>query len=248
MASAGLAQYRKIADEIRQRILAGEWKPGAALPSHEELARQTGSDVEAVHVALRELAVEGIVEGRLGSGVYATGLTRRAVTRVMQPGGGSVAPVFEDGRETAYTHQTTTTTADRHIAQRLAIDIGSDVMRTTYECTAGGRLYALVTSWEPLELTAGTPIAFPEQGPHAGRGVLARFAAVGLPAIRVNEDLIPRAVTTHEARLLNVARSALVVVVERTVFGAERPLEAADTVLPAGVVQPHYITRPDLGG
>ncbi|MCF2528465.1 GntR family transcriptional regulator [Yinghuangia soli] len=245
MASAGLAQYRQLADEIRQRILAGEWKPGAALPSHKDLARETGYSVGIVQVALRELAVEGIVEGRLGSGTYVTGLTRRAVTRVMQPGGGTVAPVFEDLRETAYTHQTTTMVADRHIAQRLAVDIGADVMRTTYECTAGGRTYALVTSWEPLYLTAGTPIAFPEQGPFAGQGVLARFAAIGLPAIRVNEDLIPRAVTTQEARVLNIARSALVTVVERTVFGARHPLEAADTLLPVGVVQPHYITRPN---
>ncbi|MEU8132437.1 GntR family transcriptional regulator [Streptodolium elevatio] len=245
MAAADLAQYRQFADRIRQRILAGEWKPGSALPPPEELAREGGCDLAVVEVALRELAVEGIVEGRMGAGVYFTGLTRRAVTRVMQPGGGSVAPAFEDGRATAYTHETTTVTADRHVAQRLAVDIGADVMRTTYECTSGGRPYALITSWEPLHLTGGTPIVFPEEGPHAGKGVLARFAAIGLPAIRVNEDLVPRGVTTDEARLLNVARSALVTVVERTVFGAEHPLEAADTVLPAGVVQPHYITRPD---
>jgi GntR family transcriptional regulator len=244
MAAAALAQYRRLAELIRQRILAGEWKPGAALPAAAELAGQLGGDVESVRVALRELAVEGMIEGRLGSGVYVTGLTRRAVTRVMQPGGGTVVPQFEDLRETAYTYRTTTAVADRHIAQRLAVDIGADVMKTTYEATAGGRPYALITSWEPLDLTRGTAIAFPEQGPHAGEGVLRRFAAIGLPAIRVNEDLIPRAVTIEEARLLVVARSALVTVIERTVFGAERPLEAADTVLPAGVVQPHYITRP----
>lgn len=245
MASAGLAHYRRLAEEIRRRILNGEWKPGTALPPPDELAREVGGDAEAVRVALRELAVEGIVEGRLGVGTYVTGLTRRAVTRVMQPGGGAVAPEFEDGRETAYTYETTVETADRHLARRLAIDIGAEVVRTEYECTAQGRVYALVSSWEPARLTSGTPIAHPEKGPHAGRGVLARFAAVGLPAIRVNEDLVPRAVTIHEARRLNVARSALVTVVERTVFGAERPLEAADTVLPVGVVQPHYITRPE---
>lgn len=245
MAAADLAQYRRVAEEVRKRILAGEWKPGAALPVPEDLAREIGCGADVAEVALRELAVEGIVEGRLGAGMYVTGLMRRAVTRVMQPGGGSVAPVFEDGRATSYTHETTAAVADRHIAQRLAIDIGADVTKTTYQCTADGRTYALVTSWEPLRLTAGTPIASPEQGPFAGQGVLARFAAIGLPAIRVNEDLIPRVVTTHEARLLNVARSALVTVVERTVFGAEHPLEAADTVLPAGVVQPHYITHPD---
>ncbi|WP_436772918.1 GntR family transcriptional regulator [Yinghuangia sp. YIM S09857] len=246
MAAADLAKSRQFAEAIRQRILAGEWKPGSALPPSADLAREGGCDVAVAEVALRELAVEGIVEGRLGAGVYVTGLTQRAVTRVMQPGGGSVAPVFEDGRETAYTHETTTVTADRHIAQRLAVDIGADVVRTTYECTAGGRPYALITSWEPLHLTAGTPIAFPERGPYAGQGVLARFAAIGLPAIRVNEDLVPRGVTTDEARLLNVARSALVTVVERTVFGAQRPLEAADTVLPARVVQPHYISHPGV--
>jgi hypothetical protein len=37
----------------------------------------------------------------------------------------------------------------------------------------------LSVSWEPLELTSGTPVMLPEEGPHAGRGVVERMAVIG---------------------------------------------------------------------
>jgi len=34
-------------------------------------------------------------------------------------------------------------------------------------------------SWESADLTAGTAIMFPEEGPHAERGVIERMAVIG---------------------------------------------------------------------
>ena len=63
--------YRQIADQLRVAIEAGEWKLGARLPAERDLARQLGVSRPSVREALIALEVEGYVEVRTGSGVYA---------------------------------------------------------------------------------------------------------------------------------------------------------------------------------
>jgi DNA-binding GntR family transcriptional regulator len=53
--------YQVVAGELRQRIEAGEWQSGEALPANAELARSYGVAQATVARALRELADEGLV-------------------------------------------------------------------------------------------------------------------------------------------------------------------------------------------
>jgi DNA-binding FadR family transcriptional regulator len=62
--------YRQIADQIRALIRNGEFKPGARLPPERDLARQLGVSRPSVREALIALEVEGLVEVRIGSGIY----------------------------------------------------------------------------------------------------------------------------------------------------------------------------------
>lgn len=50
-----------IAAAVRNRLLAGEFAPGAHLPSMRELADEYGYAVNTVHAALRLLAAEGLI-------------------------------------------------------------------------------------------------------------------------------------------------------------------------------------------
>jgi len=63
--------YRQIAEQLRSLIAAGEFKPGSRLPAERDLARQLGVSRPSVREALIALEVEGWVEVRIGSGVYA---------------------------------------------------------------------------------------------------------------------------------------------------------------------------------
>src|SRR5579884_537846 len=65
--------YRQIADQIRSLIRSGEYGPGARLPPERDLARQLGVSRPSVREALIALEVEGLVEVRIGSGVYVAG-------------------------------------------------------------------------------------------------------------------------------------------------------------------------------
>ena len=63
--------YRQIAEQIRTLIRSGEFPAGARLPPERDLARQLGVSRPSVREALIALEVEGWVEVRIGSGVYA---------------------------------------------------------------------------------------------------------------------------------------------------------------------------------
>src|SRR5207249_3451443 len=65
--------YRQIADQIRGLIRNGEFPAGSRLPPERDLARQLGVSRPSVREALIALEVEGMVEVRIGSGIYVLG-------------------------------------------------------------------------------------------------------------------------------------------------------------------------------
>lgn len=62
--------YRQIADQLRALIERGELPAGARLPPERDLAAQLGVSRPSVREALIALEVEGLVEVRMGSGIY----------------------------------------------------------------------------------------------------------------------------------------------------------------------------------
>ncbi len=62
--------YRKIADQLRSLVSAGEFVVGHRLPAERDLAVQLGVSRPSVREALIALEVEGVIEVRTGSGIY----------------------------------------------------------------------------------------------------------------------------------------------------------------------------------
>ena len=62
--------YRQIADQLRVLVEQGEFAVGSRLPPERELATQLGVSRPSVREALIALEVEGLVEVRMGSGIY----------------------------------------------------------------------------------------------------------------------------------------------------------------------------------
>src|SRR3546814_9940537 len=62
--------YRQIADQLRVLIQAGDFPVGARLPPERDLALKLGVSRPSVRVALIALELEGLVEVRMGSGIY----------------------------------------------------------------------------------------------------------------------------------------------------------------------------------
>ena len=62
--------YRQIADQLRALIERGEFPVGTRLPPERDLALKMGVSRPSVREALIALEVEGLVEVRMGSGIY----------------------------------------------------------------------------------------------------------------------------------------------------------------------------------
>jgi DNA-binding transcriptional regulator YhcF (GntR family) len=62
--------YRQLATQVQLAILSGDLKPGERLPSTRELARRFSIHPNTVSAGYRQLARDGWVEHRHGSGVY----------------------------------------------------------------------------------------------------------------------------------------------------------------------------------
>ena len=237
--------YQRIADELRARIASGDLPAGSRLPSRRELMETHGvSDTVAIE-AVRLLVSEGLVEGRTGSGTYVRARPRlrrltRSWYRESRDGSPFRADMAAQNRSGGWQAGSATAEAPPAIAERLAIEPGAPVMRTAYVFTADGEPVMLSTSWEPLDLTGGTEIMLPEDGPHAGRGVVERMRAIGVSISHATEVVSSRAALSSEAAELKIAPGSPVMLIARTYTG-DRPVETADIVVPVDRYELAYV-------
>jgi len=64
--------YRQIADQIAQLIASGEFPAGSRLPAERELAVSLGVSRTSVREAIISLEMSGLVEVRVGTGIFVT--------------------------------------------------------------------------------------------------------------------------------------------------------------------------------
>jgi DNA-binding GntR family transcriptional regulator len=228
--------YLRIAADLRERISSGELGPGARLPTESRLMADHGVSRTVAKWAISVLKSEGLVEGRRGSGVYVRAerqLTREASYR-HDPGHAAAGGAWE--------HDSAHDVADERIAVRLGIEPGAAVMRTVYRLLAGGGPIQLTTSWEPLGVTGGTPVEWPEAGRAGGAvGIVARMGVLGLRVDEFVERVTARPARAGErAALALPARGGHLLAIERTHLAGGVPVETADIALPADRYELHY--------
>ena len=118
------------------------------------------------------------------------------------------------------------------IATRLGAEPGDLAIRTTYTFLGDGKPVMLSASWEPAALTTGTAIMLPEEGPHAGEGVVERMAVIGQRITHAEENVAARPALASEAERLGIRPGGTVLTIARTYHTTERPVETADIVIP----------------
>jgi DNA-binding FadR family transcriptional regulator len=80
--------YLQIADQIRALVVSGEAAPGDRLPAERDLAKRLRVSRPSLREALIALEVEGLLEVRVGSGIYVTRPRRRRRIEI----GGAAGP------------------------------------------------------------------------------------------------------------------------------------------------------------
>ncbi|MFB0628806.1 GntR family transcriptional regulator [Streptomyces sp. AB3(2024)] len=234
-----VSPYLQVVDSLRARIEAGEWAVGDKLPSRARFADEYAVGQSVTQRAMEQLIIEGFLEGRAGSGTYVRTPRRRMRmlrTRRRVPGAGNTfrSEAAAHGIAASWDSRTVPQApAPERIAARLAIAPGAPCVMTRYEFMADGSPAELSESWEPLEITSGTPIVLPEEGEMRGAGVVARMRSIGITVASVVEVPRPSRADQNQANLLGISLGSLITQVERTYIDIDgRPVETADLVIP----------------
>src|SRR5579862_8426593 len=86
-------RYAQLTKALKQAILSGRCAPDSRLPPTRVLARELAVSRNTVLAAYEQLAAEGFIEGRVGSGCYVAAFSStRAVPAAPPPLRGSLPP------------------------------------------------------------------------------------------------------------------------------------------------------------
>jgi DNA-binding GntR family transcriptional regulator len=239
---AGTPAYLKIASDCRARILDGSLPAGAKLPSESELMRSYSVSRIVAKMAINVLRNEGLIVSHKGKGSFVKEIRRiirDSTNRYSRTNSSSTSPFASDtvrsGQRGDWEFHSDEITATEDVAHRLEIEFGAPVMCTKYRyfaATSGrGDPIQLSTSWEPLELTVDSPIVRPEEGPIVG--VVARMDSIGVHISHVTERVTARAALPPEIQALELsAQGSYILLIQRTHYAGERPVETCDIVFP----------------
>jgi GntR family transcriptional regulator len=204
-----------LAEELRARILAGEWRPGDRLPSEPELARRSTVSRSSMRAAITVLEEDGYVSRRHGSGTYVT--HRPALPSDLGNNFGVSALIALNGMKPGSAEETSgTAPAPPEVAEALGVPVGAAVGTLRRVRTADGRRVVDVTDWCRVEHIA------PEELPEIARGsIYEALAGRGLAVDHGVATLEPRNADGELARRLGVPRGTLLLTIDQVDRTAE---------------------------
>lgn len=74
----GLSLGQQVRAHVLEKIDSGEWREGDRIPSESQLAEQFDASRMTIHIALRDLAVEGVLVRRQGAGTFVAARRRQS--------------------------------------------------------------------------------------------------------------------------------------------------------------------------
>ena len=228
--------YERLADELRQAIVSGQYRPGDRMPSTMELMAKTGVANLTVRGAYRVLIEEGLIEPVPKRGFYVRRLN--PMTWRMNPGAGARKATAEllDGwaadaeaaglvpvQEVAVgIEDAAAVVAGRPAGERLGLAPGSRVLvrRAVRSTARPGSDASPVTDslsdeYYPYDLVSDTALA--SAAPASAFDVL---AGIGQKLKRHHDELRPRVATVEERRLLDLPQVSVVLELARTGYTA----------------------------
>jgi GntR family transcriptional regulator len=198
-----------LAEELRARILAGEWRPGERLPSEPELARRRTVSRSSMRAAITVLEEDGFVSRKHGSGTYVT--HRPALPNDLGRNFGVSSMIARSGMQPGSVEETSgAVPAPAAVAAALGVEDGELVSALRRVRTADGRRVVDVSDWCRIEHLA------PEDLAELGEGsIYAALADRGVAVDHGVAELTPRNADGEVARRLDVPRGTLLITIDQ---------------------------------
>lgn len=215
--------YFQLARDLRQQIAGGRLKPGAALPTEEQLCAQYGVSRITVRRAVDDLIVEGLVMRRRGVGTFVA--EPRQATRSVSLVGSLYDALAYPRNIAIELLKRGEKPAPARVAELLQLAPKAPVVELQVLSRVDGTPFAMThfylpaefgTRLDPSELGSGTPVA----------RLVERL--LGEPVVRAVQTVEPESADARLGKLLEIPASTAVLHVLRTYFSAAgRPVEVA---------------------
>jgi GntR family transcriptional regulator len=217
--------YRRIATDLADKIRAGVYRPGDALPAQRELSAQYGVTLMTLRQALQELRDERLIVPQAGRGTYIAPV--QATYRV-----DTLRSFVEDLREQGHVVMTdVVSTAVRQAPKpvRSSLNTEEPVLRLERLRLLGGRPVIHQTSW------VRQPYATELRGEDFGRTSLyAALAGAGVTIVRASERIVPGLLAGSIATRLQRPAGSAAFISERTTFALDEQPVVVDRAVILG--------------
>jgi GntR family transcriptional regulator len=141
----GQSRYGALAAALRERVIAGEWPPGSAIPAEQTLAAEHGVALGTMRRALELLVQQGLIERIHGRGTFVrAGLTGASMMRFFRFGdrSGEVPASRIVSRQVAH--------LPAEPARALGLAKGEQALKLRRLRSLGGEPCLLEELWLPL--------------------------------------------------------------------------------------------------
>jgi DNA-binding GntR family transcriptional regulator len=198
-----------LAEELRARILAGEWRPGERLPSEPELARRRFVSRSSMRAAITVLEEDGFVSRKHGSGTYVT--HRPALPNDLGRNFGVSSMIARSGMQPGSVAESAgAVPAPAAVAEALGVEEGTLVSSLRRVRTADGRRVVDVSDWCRIEHLS------PQELAELGEGsIYTALAERGLAVDHGVAQLMPRNADGEVAQRLDVPLGALLITIDQ---------------------------------
>jgi DNA-binding GntR family transcriptional regulator len=248
------SRYLDIAAQIRQRIEAGEWEPGARLPRLDDFAAEYGANRDTIGRAIAVLETEGYVWAVQGRGIA----VRYGTMRPRRPRGDLVK---RNEYATGYSFPSASSQEvwirhgkainelarldDPRIAKLLGVEPGTKVLRR-FRVTgpASEAPFQINISW--IHPRVADIVADVDANPAAGEW-LSRIEQAGHWPIKWMEIHRARMPSKEEASLLEIPTSLPVLEIVRvgTSGADDKPVEVTEYVVASDRVETVHVLHRD---
>ncbi|WP_211349256.1 GntR family transcriptional regulator [Micromonospora pisi] len=245
-------RYRRVADELRHRIMSGAIPAGSILPSETTIMAEFGVARGTAREAIALLRSEGLAITEMGRGTFA-----RPVLPIRRLGSERYRRELEQIRgdlppETSFTVDQGVRWNDYRLdkafhevpagvatADLFGVPAGTMLLERRFVFYTDGVAQQMSTSYYLLAMVAGTPVADPDREPWPG-GNTAQMYSLGVTITGIRERVRSRMPVANEVETLHIPGGTPVVTIARQTYAEDQVVEVADIVIPADRVELGY--------
>lgn len=209
---AGLSRARGAYLALKDRIAGGEFEPGSRFPGEPALAQELGVSRVTLRRALDRLAVEGVVERRVGSGTYLR--ERGTGSPIVADLANVLTNLVDMGRRTsvrllAFAY----VSPSLDLAAALRIGPGERVQQSVRVRYIDGLPFSYLMTSVPERIGVSW-----SEADLASRPLLELLERAGVPADRAKQTISATLAAPDVARELGIEPGAALVALTRTVY------------------------------